>query len=263
MSDEIGADMETFKINLDTQVVNIHLFGDEHIGDANCDITYLKERIEKCRLDDNGVAVVLGDVLNNAIASSVSFAPYGDELTPLQQMELAVEIFKPIADKIILWLDGNHELRTSKSGVGIDISHIIAKELNVNYSPTSALLFIRFGQTDRQRPITYTVYCRHGSQGGGRKTGGRANALENNQEIVDADLYLGGHTHQSIVFTKSFFRCDFRNSAVSKVTHTFVNIPSAMTNYGGYGDRMGFSPSDCTYPLVTLHNWKKKVNVTM
>lgn len=254
--------METFKINLDTQVVNVHLFGDEHIGDANADIGYLKERIEKCRQDENGVAVVLGDVLNNAIASSVSFAPYGDEMTPLQQMELAVEIFKPIADKIILWLDGNHELRTSKSGVGIDISHIIAKELNVNYSPTSALLFVRFGEEERHhRPMCYSLYCRHGS-GGGSKVGGKLNKLESNASIVDADVYIQGHTHTPAVFQQDFYRTSASNSSAHKVTHTFVNLGSSLS-YGGYGERFGFAPSTKSHPIIRLNNYRKSVNVTM
>lgn len=253
--------METFKINLDTQVVNIHLFGDEHIGDANCDLTYLKERIEKCRLDDNGVAILLGDICNIATKDSVSFGAYGDTMSPMEQMTTAVDLFKPIADKIILLIDGNHEERITKS-TSLEVGKIIASELGCNYARNSALLFIRFGEEERHhRAMCYSVYCRHGS-GGGSKVGGKMNKLESNANIVDADVYIQGHTHTPAVFQQDFYRTSASNSSAHKVTHTFVNLGSSL-NYGGYGERFGFVPSTKGHPIIRLNNWKKSVNVTM
>lgn len=250
--------METFKINLNQDNVNIHLFGDEHIGDSNADLSYIKERIEKCRQDENGIAIVLGDVLNVAIKDSVSFNYSG--LTPMQELNLAVELFEPIKDKIHLWLDGNHEDRIAKS-TSLEVGRLIATELGVPYAVNSALLFVRFGDSGRQRPICYTIFCRHGS-GGGAKVGSKMNKLSTNAEIVDADIYIQGHTHTPAVFQQDFFRLSFQNSSVDKVTHTFVNLGSSL-NYGGYGEKFGFAPSTKSHPIVHLHNRKKIVTVTI
>lgn len=253
--------METFKINLDTQVVNVHLFGDEHIGDGNCDLTYLKERIEKCRLDDNGVAILLGDICNIATKDSVSFGAYGDMMSPMEQMTTAVDLFKPIADKIILLIDGNHEERITKS-TSLEVGHILSRELGCNYARNSALLFVRFGmETQHRRPMCYSLYCRHGS-GGGSKVGGKLNKLESNASIVDADVYIQGHTHTPAVFQQDFYRTSASNSSAHKVTHTFVNLGSSLS-YGGYGERFGFAPSTKSHPIIRLNNYRKSVNVTM
>ena len=64
------------------------------------------------------------------------------------------------------------------------------------YSPTTALLFIRFGKNGNRtphRPWLYTAYVTHGS-GGGRKEGGKVNRLADLASIVDADIYIHAHT---------------------------------------------------------------------
>lgn len=252
--------MESIKVNLDLEAVNVHLFGDEHIGDPHADITYLKDRIEKCRLDENGIAIVLGDICNIATKDSVSFGAYGDAFSPMKQLMYAVDLFKPIADKIVLWLDGNHEDRIAKS-TSLEVGRLIASELGVPYVENSALVFVRFGETNRRRPIAYTLFVRHGS-GGGAKVGSKMNKLSTNAEIIDADIYIQGHTHQPAVFQQDFYRVSFPNSSADKVTHTFVNLGSAL-NYGGYGEKFGFAPSTKSQPVIHLTNRVKRVTVTL
>lgn len=253
--------MKKFKIKLDTDKVNIHLFGDEHIGDKNCDLDYLKKRVQDCKDDPNGVAILLGDICNIALKDSVSFDSYGDTISPMTQLNNAIDIFRPIADKILLLVDGNHEERITKT-TSLEAGQLIANELCCNYARSSAVIFIRFGEEKiHHRPMCYSIYCRHGN-GGGSKVGGKMNKLESNAAIIDSDVYIQGHTHTPAVFQEDFYRTSFQNSSVNKITHTFVNIGSSL-NYGGYGEKFGFVPGTKRHPIITLNNREKSVNVTM
>lgn len=252
--------MKTIKKTLNTdQTVNLYIFGDEHIGDPNCDIMYLAERIEQVNSDPNAVWIGVGDMLNNATIQSVSDT-YAEIMSPMQELNLAIDMFKPIKDKCIGFSSGNHEDRTYKTD-GIDLSQIVARELDAPYFDSSAVIFLRFGETNRGRPICYSIFARHGS-GGGSSMGGKANKLKKNSEIVDADLYIQGHTHSPITYKEDFFRLSYPNSSVDKYTRTFVNIGSSL-NYGGYGEKFGFAPSTKVHPIVHLNPHVKDIKVTI
>lgn len=251
--------METIKRTLNTnKVVNLYIFGDEHIGDANCDINYLKKRIEKVANDPNGVWIGNGDIMNTALKNSVS--DVYNSWTPMEEMKFAIELFKPIADKCLCFGSGNHENRVAKD-TSIDVSWVVASELGVPYFENSAIIFLRFGMTNKQRPIVYSIFVRHGS-GGGSAMGGKANKMKKNSEIIDADLFITGHTHSPICYKEDFYRLSYPNSSVDKVTRTFINIGSSL-DYGGYGERFGFAPSSKIHPVAHLHPHRKNIDVTL
>jgi hypothetical protein len=169
-----------------------------------------------------------------------------------------VKIFVPIKDKILCVLPGNHENRVYKSD-GLDITELMCAQLGIpeKYSPTTALLFIRFGKQSshkHNRPHLYTAYVTHGS-GGGRKEGGKVNRLADLASIVDADIYIHAHTHLPLVFKESFFRVSGSNSSVALVDKLFVNTAASL-NYGGYGDRQGFKPASKRSPVIYLDGLK-------
>ena len=125
------------------------------------------------------------------------------------------------------------------------------------YSPTTALLFIRFGKQSgkrHNRPFLYTMYVTHGS-GGGRKEGGKVNRLADLASIVDADIYVHAHTHLPLIFKESFFRVSGSNSSVALADKLFVNTAASL-NYGGYGDKAGFKPASKASPVIYLDGTK-------
>ena len=125
------------------------------------------------------------------------------------------------------------------------------------YSPTTALLFIRFGRQNSRnhhRPQLYTVYATHGS-GGGKKEGGKVNRLADLASIVDADIYIHAHTHLPVVFKNSFYRTSSVTSSVALVDKLFVNTAASL-NYGGYGDKAGFKPASKASPVIYLDGLK-------
>ena len=249
--------MKAIKCNLPyAEQIEVHVLADLHIGDFMCDFKLIQERIEHIKNTPNAYCILDGDLMDTAISSSIGDT-YGANLQPMEQMKQCVKIFEPIKDKILGVLPGNHENRVYKSD-GLDITEIMCAQLGIpeRYSPTTALLFIRFGRNGHQhgRPQLYTIYATHGS-GGGRKEGGKVNRLADLATIVDADIYICGHTHWPAVFRNSFFRVSGANSSVAQVEKLFINAAASL-DYGGYGDKAGFKPASKKSPVIYLDGRK-------
>lgn len=254
--------MKTIKVELsqDLKQIELHTFADEHIGDAHCDMARLNDRIKYIAETPNAYCIMNGDILDNASRSSI-----GDietrELNIMEQIQRGVELFTPIKDKILCITNGNHENRAYRKE-GIDISCLVARQLDIGdiYSPTSALLFLRFGKLSshhNNRRALYTLYCNHGS-GGGRKEGAKAIRLADMSSIVDADIYVHSHTHLPMIMKQGFFRIDLTSSSVQNVTKLFVNTASNL-NYGGYGEAQEFKPNSKDTPVIYLNGCKKEM----
>lgn len=242
--------------------IEIHPMSDLHIGDNHCDYKSILERIEYIKNTPNAYCILDGDLMDTAIASSVGDT-YGASFQPMEQLQHCVALFKQIKDKILAVLPGNHENRVYRSD-GIDITALMCSELGIRdrYSPTTALVFVRFGKTkERGRPQLYTIYVTHGS-GGGRKEGGKVNRLADLAAIVDADIYVTGHTHLPLVFKESYYRVSGSNSSVALVDKLFVNTAASL-NYGGYGDAMGFKPASKKSPVIILDGTKREMEARL
>lgn len=259
--------MKAIKIDLprDITQLEIHTFADEHIGDEYCDMPRLLERIEYVKNTPNAYCIMNGDILDNATKTSIGDT-YTQEFNPMEQLKRAVELFSPIKDKILCITHGNHENRTYKKE-GINLSYLIASQLGLTdyYSPTSAVLFIRFGKksnghkesngSGKVRKICYSIYVLHGS-GGGRKEGAKAIRLADMASIVDTDIYIHSHTHLPMIMKQGFHRIDYMNSAIAYVTKLFVNT-AANLKYGGYGEAGEFKPSSTETPVIYLDGQNK------
>lgn len=238
--------------------IELHPMADLHIGDHQCDLKLVLQRIEHIKNTPNAYCILDGDLMDTAIASSIGDT-YAATLQPMEQLKKCVEIFEPIKDKILAVLPGNHENRVYKTD-GLDLTELMCNQLGIDdrYSPTTALVFIRFGRrtgNHHGRPQLYTAYVTHGA-GGGRKEGGKVNRLADLASIVDADIYIHGHTHLPLVFKESFFRVSGQNSSVALVDKLFINT-AACLNYGGYGDKAGFKPASKTSPVIYLDGTKR------
>lgn len=258
--------MTTIKIDLPRELdsIELHTFADEHIGDEHSDIKRVMERIEYVKNTPNAYCIMNGDIMDNATKTSIGDT-YAQVFNPMEQLAKAVELFEPIKDKILCITHGNHENRTYKKE-GINLSRLIANQLGLadRYTPTSAVLFIRVGESTRfteskgsgkHRQICYTVYVMHGS-GGGRKEGAKAIRLADMACIIDTDIYIHSHTHLPMIMKQGYHRIDLPNSGVQLVTKLFVNT-AANLDYGGYGEAQAFKPSSKDTPVIYLSGTRK------
>ncbi len=259
--------MKPVKIELSEELKEIEILAvaDYHWADQNSDHDRIRKDIKYIEEHDNVFCVLNGDLMDCAIASSVGDT-YGATLTPMDELRVCVEMFKPIAHKILCVVPGNHEMRHYRTN-GVDMTMLMCQQLGIEdrYSPTTALVFIRFGEMkdgkSHRRKAAYTMYVSHGN-GGGRKEGGKIQRLVDLSTIVDADIYLCGHTHLPAVLKDGFARPCMANSSITYGTRLYVNT-SAKLNYGGYGDAGGFKPPCLDTPIIKLNGTRKEVNATI
>lgn len=259
--------MKAVKIELSEELKEIEILAvaDYHWADPNSDHDRIRKDIKYIEEHDNVFCVLNGDLMDCAIASSVGDT-YGATLTPMDELRVCVEMFKPIAHKILCVVPGNHEMRHYRTN-GVDMTMLMCQQLGIEdrYSPTTALVFIRFGEMldgkSHRRKAAYTMYVSHGN-GGGRKEGGKIQRLVDLSTIVDADIYLCGHTHLPAVLKDGFARPCMANSSITYGTRLYVNT-SAKLNYGGYGDAGGFKPPCLDTPIIKLNGTRKEVNATI
>ena len=262
--------MKPIKINLPESLegIELHIFADEHIGDEQCDLQRLKDRIKYVAEKENAFCLLNGDIIDNATKTSIGDT-YAAEFNPMEQLKVATELFSPLKEKILAITHGNHEARTYRKE-GIDLSYLLASQLGLvdRYSSTSVLIFLRLGQENRTRKdrknqgqICYTIYMLHGS-GGGRKEGAKAIRLADMACIVDADIFIHSHTHLGMIMKEGFYRIDVRNSTVAFINKMFVNT-AANLNYGGYGEAQEFKPASKDTPVIYLSGRKKEFNARL
>ena len=240
--------------------------GDYHLGDPQSDYKRIISDISYIRDNDDVFCVLNGDLMNSAIKSSISDC-YGETLSPMEELQECVKLFEPLKDKILCLVPGNHENRHYRTN-GVDMTWLMAKQLGIEerYSPTTAVVFIRFGrlaggQNAHNRKVAYTMYVAHGT-GGGRKEGGKINRLADLSTICDCDIYVVGHTHLPAIFKERFARPNMANSSITYCDKLYINT-SAKLNYGGYGDYGGFKPASTDTPVIILNGCKKEMRAIL
>lgn len=248
----------------DIKGIELHTFSDWHIGDKHCKLEAIKKEIESIAENPNAYVICNGDLMNNATTASVSDS-YAEKMPPMEQLAMLCDLLYPIKDRILLITQGNHEARTYRSD-GIDLTAVVAQQLGIfdRYVREGGVLFLRFGKLGKrnhERKVRYSIYASHGS-GGGKKEGGKLNALAEMSGIVDCDIYVMGHTHLPMVMKENFFRVDVCNDTVSEVEKLFVNS-SAKLSYGGYGQTFGFKPSNTTTPIIYLDGRKRSFSAKL
>lgn len=245
--------------------IRILPLADLHLGDKNSDFKKLQEYLAYIRDNDNVFTILNGDLMDSATRNSIGDI-YGATIQPMEQLKQCVKIFEPIKGKILAVTPGNHELRIHRND-GLDLTELMCTQLGIPecFTPTSALLFIRFGEDSRsrrhRRPLLYTIYCVHGS-GGGRTEGGKVNRLTQLANIVDADIFLHSHTHLPAVVKTGYYRVSAANSSVSKVDKLFVNTASVL-DYGGYGELQSYKPPSIEMPVIVLDGTKHQMKTVL
>ena len=220
--------------------------GDTHIGAEESAIDEIKRVVKYVKNGKGRYAILHGDFIDNGIPGSKT-DPLTQTMTMQEQIELAYQLFEPIKDKILCITDGNHETRT-KRAAGIDVVAFLAMRLGIEeiYSNGTGmvLLDLKFGKGARSNVKTashhFTVAVAHGARGGAT-LGGATNGLNKlGNIIVNADLYIVGHTHKIINFIKEIFFVNSYGYLESKVQY-FMNT-SAFLRYGGYGKDKLYAP---------------------
>ena len=242
---------------------------DLHLGDIHSDGKKILEWLDYIKNTENCYTILNGDLMDTATRTSVGAGVYQAAIQPMEQLNQCVKLFGPLAEagKILAVTGGNHEARIFKND-GLDTTQMMCNQLGLGeiYSSTSALLYVQFGRQSGYKkhwPMTYTIYCVHGSGAGGRKEGGKINRLTELANIIDADIYIHSHTHTPAIVRNSFYRTFVPGHSVNKVDRLFINTSASLEYPGTYGEFFSYKPNSLETPLLILNGRKREMRAIL
>lgn len=220
----------------------IYPIGDLHIGSPQHAGGLLREWFGYLQEAPRVSILNTGDNTNCALSSSVS-DEYGEKLTVRQAREQQTELFRPLAPKFDVIIDGNHELRVYRA-TGDSPNAAVADALGINYTMSACI--VRYLVGDQR----YDLYLRHGTGGGG-KMGAQVNRLADQDGIIDADIYVSGHTHTQVAFVKDVFIPVLGETRFARKKRLYVCSGSFM-GYEDYAAQAGYPPAHLGAPRIRL-----------
>lgn len=241
-------DFEMIKHRFDRKITIIPV-SDVHLGA----IEHCKKEWEAfCRMvesDPNIYIILGGDLINNSVRTSVA-NPFDEVIRPREQKKLMAEYLKPIKDRILCAVSGNHERRSMKDD-DVDITYDILAKLDLGDLYRENVAFMKIGcgnrNTESCPACAYMFAVTHGT-GGGIYTGAAINRNERFGNIIDGlDCLIVGHTHKGTVSKPSKIVLDVRNETVTVKSYTVVSSVSWL-NYGGYAAQKMLLPANTCHP---------------
>jgi|LSQX01.2.fsa_nt_gb predicted phosphodiesterase len=242
------------KIELgDFDYAKIIPLSDLHIGDPDFDEKILLKYLKQAE-EDNCFILLNGDMIEMATKDSLGDV-YGQVLSPEKQYDKLGDLLTPYKHKILVATEGNHEYRQYKN-TGLSSKRFYAS-LNIPFYPDEAWLKITVGRKKKNnKPVAYSVYMIHG-HGGGRRTGSKANRLEDLGNGRFADLFIRSHTHWQMIFSDTYEMPNMYADRIRKVPRLFVNTGCFVGSR--YAIRHEYKKSTLGTPLIYLNGREKRI----
>ena len=167
-------------------VLLVYAIGDVHVGSEQFDERSIKEKIKRIKADPCGVVCLCGDLADYGLKNSKTNV-YKAIMQPREQQRYVYELFKPIADKIVTAVPGNHEERVTRE-VGTCPLYDLCVLWGVQdvYRENVAIVKYIFGQKSNGKRIVFVGVTTHGST---------RNKHHKHMLFYNADFSISGHTH--------------------------------------------------------------------
>jgi len=246
-------DLMVSKFPREMEYMNIYPLGDLHIGSHEFD----HEKWDKWKAmvlnDPNGYVVLIGDLVENNLRNSVG-SPFQQLMSPREQKEELARELRPLKDRILSGLQGNHEYRTTRNADSCPLYDVMfLLGIEDKYRENAGFLKVAFGAKQADRQWTYTFAMFHGSSKFKTRVMGYA--------IDGMDVLITGHDHQGQSYFPAKFVIDSKNETVG--IKGFVRL--AVTPFlkaGGYSLKAMYEPQDHTkIPIIQLSGKKKDVSL--
>lgn len=209
---------------------------DAHYGSAEFNEVLWHRAIKRIQDDPSCFCVLVGDLMDNGLKNSVTNV-YEALATPRQQKEWLISELKPIANKILGAVGGNHERRSIRDA---DLDPLYDVMLAIGredlYRQSICFMQVRLCykfQGALKERVQYSFAITHGA-GGGQYIGSSANRVQTYGAYIEGiDCLITGHTHKPLTFPVSKLVFDGGAKTVLQRQFTVV-VASSFLDYGGY-----------------------------
>lgn len=238
---------------------------DLHIGGEGTKLKRIKKVIDFIEHTANAVCVFGGDLLDNATLNGATNA-HTSKINPNRALDLAVELFEPIKDKVLCVLAGNHDGESGGRNKDSNMSQAkqFAKRLGVKYAPFNALIKINIPQKNakyhKKDKIAYYVFATHGSGKCGSKAGTVDLAFKKAISAcapygVSPDLILTGHFHSNVDGVKEVKvpKYNEKGEIISEITKSIrIESTSSMQQENTYAVANGMDLENANISAINI-----------
>lgn len=234
---------------------------DAHIGSSAFMEKEFKETIKYIQSNDNVYAVIGGDLIDNACLVGKNLGIFDNQLSPMQQIEKAIEYIRPIKDKILGVVSGNHEARSEKV-TGLNPMTLICTELGLQnvYRNNLAIIKIKLGKREDDNRATYVLLVHHG-------VGTDKSSLNKDKEFINsfegADIICTGHTHNGKCGQHMKYVVDTHNNKTHQklITEIVANSFMSDADYALKNMMVGAPHSLISFDLPKKKNKKVTIHI--
>ena len=247
--------MQIFRIRLDRNPINFELIPifDIHFGTIFHDEKLFNKVVKYIQENENAYWFCGGDICEFLCIEDKRFDYNSLEKSFQKNVEriltysdeYATEKLKPIADKCLFMISGNHDAKY-KGRFGFDPISSICKNLNIkNYTDSyETLVKILFKHT---RVNTLDLYVHHGHGYAKVRSGTLLNILEDAMTSFEADVYIAGHSHQLIFTYKNYLSLNSTGTKLKSKQKLLLRVGgfrfSRKEGFLSYEEKFGFRPN--------------------
>ena len=257
--------MEVIPINIPYKRVNsnfhIYAIGDIHAGTIHCVEDDVRRKVQEIKESKNTMWIGMGDYAEFITPTD----PRWDSLViadwvkkddiGYSQEQWIIDLFKPIKDKCIGLLYGNHEFSIHKHSHQ-DVHQHICDGLGVSNIGYSSWVHLHFNRENSNEKHLIKGAFTHGT-GNAITEGAKINNLMRFMKAFDADFYGYGHIHDYI--PKSFTRLVTTDSgkiknkvAIGATTGCWFRTYTQGIN-ASYGEMKVYPPSELCCAMFTVN----------
>lgn len=242
--------------------------GDIHAGASACDEKLVQKAVQRIK-DTGAFWIGMGDMADSIGRHDkryreASLAPWlhGCDRLWKAQREWLVEALKPIGERCIGYLVGNHENHVEAT-LGVDMSHSIIEAIAPTtdtqslYGDMESLIVLDFAaSTGKPKPHVerVVIYAHHGF-GGGDLMGGAALKLDRLPAAVWADVFVMGHVHKRMAFEAVALDVDKNARLIArnlKLAYTGTFLKSRAETFPTYAEEKGLRARPLGWVEFTL-----------
>ena len=259
-------DFLPIKIKLDEKTyrdgITIVPLGDVHYGSKEFNSVRWHNAIKRIQDDPKCFAVLVGDMIDNGVKSSVSNV-YEQTVSPREQKAWLTDELKPIRDKILAAVGGNHERRSAKEVDDDPLYDVMVRlGLEDKYRSNIAFLSVAFvcktidnlrqKKTEPAR-VVYVFAITHGAGGGMYATSVGGRLTNFSLSLSGVDCLIVGHTHKPITFPLSRLVYDKHAQTVTQEQFNVV-VASSFLDFGGYPVQKLLTPAASVLTEIFIKN---------
>lgn len=223
MNDDLEIIKREYPKSYDT--LRVYAIGDVHVGSREFNEEVIKKKIDIIKNDKHGVLSICGDLGDFGLKNSKTNV-YQETMSPLEQKDYIFELFKPVADKIISCVPGNHEERLVRE-VGICPLYDLCVLWGVSdvYRENMAIARLNFGSVRPKAKNSFVILTTHGS------------SVNKHKKFIACfdgiDAAISGHTHTPSYAPHGKIKVHNHGSVATHVAYKEI-VVDAHLKPGGY-----------------------------